>query len=259
SANDSAVVIAENLAGSEENFVKKMNEKAKELNMTNTLFVDSSGLNEDGYSTARDVAILSKCVLNNELYKKYSKIWLDSYTHPSGRETELANTNKLLRKYDKCIAGKTGTTEKAGYCFTALCDNNGFKLISVVLGANTTNDRFDLAKELFLTGYANFKYVQLYEKDSFYNEIAIKNAKDNLTKTYVKDEIGIVTAKNEELNVAERVVLYDIKAPLSENTSVGCVEFIQGDEIIAKVEIYVKDFVAKENYFNVIEKIIANW
>lgn len=259
SANDSAVVLAENLAGSEENFVVKMNDKAKELEMDDTLFVDSTGLNEEGYSTASDVAILSKKVLTNKHYQKYSKIWLDSYTHPSGRDTELANTNKLLRKYENCIAGKTGTTEKAGFCYTSLSNNNGFELICVVLGAKTTSERFDIAKEMFLTGYANYKYQKLYEKDSFYKDIKINKAKEVNVKTYFKDDVGFVVGKNQNVEYNEVFEKSNIEAPLKAGTIIGTLEIVIDDEVVAKSDVIVKDDVEMMGFIDVIKKITEKW
>ncbi|MBQ8749047.1 MAG: D-alanyl-D-alanine carboxypeptidase [Clostridia bacterium] len=259
SANDSAVVLAENLAGSEENFVVKMNDKAKELEMDDTLFVDSTGLNEEGYSTASDVAILSKNVLTNKHYQKYSKIWLDSYTHPSGRDTELANTNKLLRKYENCIAGKTGTTEKAGFCYTSLSNNNGFELICVVLGSKTTSERFDIAKEMFLTGYANYKYQKLYEKDSFYKDIKINKAKEVNVKTYFKDDVGFVVGKNQNVEYNEVFEKSNIEAPLKAGTIIGTLEIVIDDEVVAKSDVIVKDDVKMMGFVDVIKKITEKW
>lgn len=258
SANDSAVVLAENISGSEENFVKLMNNKAKELNMTNTLYVDSTGLNENGYSTARDISIISRLVLNNERYKAYSKIWIDSYTHPSSRVTELVNTNKLIRQYENCIAGKTGTTEKAGYCFTSLSDNNGFKLVSVILGAKDSNLRFNLAKELFLTGYANYKYEIIYKKDDFFKSIKFNKANNEKVNLYLKEDVGILLHKNEKLKYDIKFKQLIFNAPIKKDTVVATIE-ISNDNYIKEIELYIKDNVEKSNILDNVVKIIKKW
>lgn len=261
SANDSAVVLAENISGSEKNFVIKMNDRAKELNLQNTHYVDCTGLNEEGFSTARDVATLSRSVLTNPRYQKYSQIWLDSYTHPSGRVTKLANTNKLLRSFDACVAGKTGTTDCAGYCYTSLAKNNGFDLITVILGADDTKERFILAKEIFLTGYANYQYKLIYAKDGEYADVKIKNAKNKQVKTYLDKDLGIVMQKGQELEFKENLVFNDnLIAPLKANSIVGRLELINNNnEIIATANIFVKEDVIEANYYDVIKSIIEKW
>lgn len=260
SANDSAVVLAENLAGSEENFVAKMNEKAVELSLASTHYVDCTGLNENGYSTARDVASLSRLVLTNPHYLKYSQIWLDSYVHPSGRETELANTNKLLRKYNYCVAGKTGTTEKAGYCYTSLCDNNGFKLIAVVLGADSTNDRFDIIKDTMQTGYANYKFTLKYCCGNFYQEIEIPKSKQKVVKLYLANDLGFVENKNSTLEFGETIKLNDYSLPIKAGAVVGELCLIdENGEVVARADLVVNESVEKAGYFDNIETIINKW
>lgn len=260
SANDSAVVLAENLAGSEKNFVTQMNDNASKLNLTSTHYVDSTGLSEEGYSTARDVATLSRIVLTSPHYLKYSKIWLDSYVHPSGRETELANTNKLLRKYNYCIAGKTGTTEKAGYCYTSLCENNGFKLIAVVLGADSTNDRFDVVKEIMQTGYANFKYSIAYSCGDFYKEIVIPKSKQKVAKVFLANDLGVVENKNTNTKLKESFKLYEITLPIERGTVIGELCLIdENDEIVAKANLVLRDNIEKAGYFDNIDIIINKW
>lgn len=158
SANDSSVALAEEIAGSEANFVEKMNEKAAALGLENTNYVNCTGLPADNqYSCAKDVAKILSQVLKFDKYHEYSSIWMENFAHPSGRTTEMTNTNRLSRFYEGCIGGKTGSTNEAGYCLAVGAERNNLRLIAVVLGASSTKDRFKGASELLNFGFANYE------------------------------------------------------------------------------------------------------
>ena len=160
SANDAAVAVAELVGGSEESFVAMMNAKAAELGMTDTTFKNACGLDTEGHlSTARNVAILSRTILNQ--YPEvlhYSGIWTDTLRNG---QTMLVNTNKLLRRYDGITGLKTGTTGGAGVCISASATRNGLNLIAVVLGANSSAERFEAATKLLDYGFANYEAAAL--------------------------------------------------------------------------------------------------
>ena len=259
SANDSAVTLAENLYGTEENFVKEMNIRASKYLMNNTHFVDSTGLNENGYSTARDISILASRVLDNDLYKKYSKIWLDKYQHPSGRVTELVNTNKLIRKLDYCLSGKTGTTEKAGYCLASLCDNNGFKLLNVILGANTTDVRFTLAKNEFEKSYATYAYKTIYKKDECITTIDIKKSNNDKLDLKATKEYGVVYLKDKVPNIK---VTFEIKkeyAPIKESDLIGYANIFDNDTLLYKIDLISNKNINKIKYSEIVKNLISNY
>ncbi len=158
SANDAAVALAEHVGGSEDAFVAMMNEKARALGMTKTTFKNANGLDEEGHiSCARDVAIMSREVLRHELVRNYITIWTDELR---GGETQLTNTNKLLRSFDGITGIKTGTTGKAGVCISASAERNGMELIAVVLGSSNAQGRFDAARTLLEYGFANYELAQ---------------------------------------------------------------------------------------------------
>ncbi|MBR6741803.1 MAG: D-alanyl-D-alanine carboxypeptidase, partial [Clostridia bacterium] len=154
SANDACVVLGELLAGSEEGFVALMNKRAKELGMNNTNFVNCTGLDADEhYTTAHDVAIMSAELIKHPLIKKYSTVWMDSLRNG---ESELVNTNKLVRFYKGTTGLKTGTTSKAGYCLSATAMRDGMELVAVVLSGESSDLRFSGAKKLLDYGFANY-------------------------------------------------------------------------------------------------------
>ena len=158
SANDAAVALAETLYGSEELCAGAMNRRAGELGMANTHFVNCTGLPSEGqHTTARDVAIMARQAFAHDAYYDFSTVWMEDIDHGDGRVTQLVNTNKLLKLYDGCDGGKTGSTNEAGYCVAATAQRGGMRLIAVVLGAETGKERFAIAQQLLDYGYANYR------------------------------------------------------------------------------------------------------
>ena len=157
SANDSSVAIAEYIAGSENNFVSLMNEKANKLGLKNTFYSNCTGLpTTDAYSSAYDQAIILSKVLNYENYHTYSSIWNEDFVHSSGRTTQMTNTNKVSRFYSGCTGGKTGSSNQAKYCLAVGAKRNNMELISVVLGAENSKERFKISSDLLDYGFENF-------------------------------------------------------------------------------------------------------
>lgn len=180
SANDSSVALAEHISGSEVSFVQMMNSRANEMQLNNTNYVNCTGLPATNqYSCAIDVAKILKNVLSYEKYHEYSSIWLEDFQHPSGRTTEMTNTNRLSRFYEGCIGGKTGSTNEAGYCLAVGAKRGDLRLISVVLGASSSKDRFKSASDLLNYGFANYEnYV--VEVDSLVNVLNKDGRKINV-------------------------------------------------------------------------------
>ena len=165
SANDCACALAEHIAGSEAAFVQRMNERAQELGMTNTHFVNCTGLDDgpdanEHLTTARDIAIMSRELLKHEKIKEYTTIWMDTVRNG---EFGLSNTNKLVRFYDGTTGLKTGYTSGAGYCLSASAERGGMELIAVVMHCKTSPDRFESAKALLNYGFANYALVDPME------------------------------------------------------------------------------------------------
>ena len=227
SANDSSVAIAEHIAGSENNFVRLMNEKAKELNLQNTNYVNCTGLpSVDGYSSAYDQAIILNKVLNYDLYHTYSSIWFEDFTHPSGRITQMTNTNKLSRFYSGCIGGKTGSTHQAKFCLAVGAERNDMELISVVLGVENSKDRFKLASDLLNYGFDNFTSKTLFSNANLTNKtISIKGG-DRVATLKAEREFTIVTNKTEDINYSINFNLPNQLTSVTENQVVGNVEIV---------------------------------
>ena len=228
SANDASVALAEGICGSEQEFVSVMNSTAKELGMNNTLYANCTGLPApEQYSTAQDCAILLHNLLKYEDYHKFSTIWMDTLTHPSGRKTELVNTNKLIRYYDGCDGGKTGSTSEAGYCLTSSAKRNNMRLISVVIGSKTGKDRFRESTSLLNYGFANYENKHLVKKDFLIKEVNTKRCKEKTAEVVPVEDFFAFDKKGTKSN-------YDVTVELPDQISATKVGDIVGRVIVSK-------------------------
>lgn len=261
SANDASVALAEHISGSEDTFVKKMNERAKALGMTNTLYANCTGLPEpEQYSSARDVSILMKELLRHEIYFNYSTIWMDELVHPSGRKTELVNTNKLTRYYKGCDAGKTGSTSEAGYCLCASAKRDDMRLISVVIGSKTGQDRFNESASLFNYGFANFENKNIISSTTPLGKIEVKRAKINEIEYYAEKPFYGLCKKGETDAFKTEIELDDsISAPIKAGEKIGTITVIKDGQVKEEIAIVVKEDVKVLSYGESIKKIASNW
>lgn len=244
SANDATVVFAEAVAGSEEGFVALMNERAEQLGMKNTHFVNSTGLDAEGHvSTARDVALMSAELIRHPLIKNYSTVWMDSLRDG---KSELVNTNKLVRFYEGTTGLKTGTTSGAGYCLSATANRNGMELVAVVMGGETSNDRFNGAKKLLDYGFANFTLATLDAELSSDRSLSVKDGVQNKVSLTAPDTLSLLMKKSGAKEVERRVVLpKSVKAPVKKGDKVGCVELSVGGESVGEIPILAAETVGK--------------
>lgn len=259
SANDASVVLAEGISGSEQEFVSLMNDTAKSLGMNNTLYANSTGLpSPEQYSTAHDCAILLANLLKYDDYHKFSTIWMDSLTHPSGRKTELVNTNKLIRYYEGCDGGKTGSTSEAGYCLTSSAKRNNMRLISVIIGSKTGKDKFKESTTLFNYGFANYENKQLIDKSVVLKELQTKKCKESTAKIIATEDFYAFDKKGKTSN-------YDISLELPETIKATKSGEIIGKAIISKegnvvktIALTVQDDLNALTYVDNFKQIISN-
>ena len=262
SANDSAVAMAERISGSEDAFVHKMNLKAKEFGMTNTTFKNCTGLPENGHqSSARDVAIMSKELLKHKDYFKWATVWMDEIHHEKdGRITELVNTNKLIRSLQGCNGLKTGYTSEAGFCVTTSAQRGDMQLISVILGGNTSKERFSESKELINFGFANYGNQCIVKAGEKIGEVQIVNGTEKIFSA-VSHENFSVCVKNDGTDVVEkRIVLPEkINAPILKAQEVGKVIISLNGEDIGEVKIYADRDYKKAGFADKLKEIISFW
>lgn len=258
SANDGCVAMAEHLTGSETAFVEEMNKRAKELGMKNTNFLNTNGLDEDGhYSSARDVALMSRELLNHPKITEYTSIWTDELR---GGKFQLANTNKLIRFYTGANGLKTGSTSQALCCLSASAKRDGMQLIAVVLGAPTSDKRFSSAKSLLDYGFANYKINHLVKKDEMICDADIINGTVDSVKAIAKKDKYSLSEKSNNKDIKRRVfVNEDIKAPVKKGEVLGYVEFVSDGKVIDKVEIVSENEVNKKGISQIIGDIVKGF
>ena len=261
SANDSCVAIAERIAGSESIFTDKMNEKAKELGANDTLFANCTGLpKEPQYSCAKDVAIMLRELLNHQEYFDFGKVWMDKFIHPAGRYTEITNTNKLVRFYDGCDGGKTGFTNQAGFCLAATAKRKDMRIISVVIGAENSQKRFDGVRTMFDYAFANYTMTQIAEADVPLDKVAtISAGKEKTVPVCPARPVYVFSKRGEKLNVTTQTRLSVLRAPINEGELLG--EFIvyKDNVEIDRVPLIAMNSVAKANWFDRFRDVARGW
>lgn len=261
SANDASVALAEHIAGSEKAFVKKMNEKAIQLGMNDTIYENSTGLPTPmQHSTAKDTATLLSYLVPNEIYHKYTTVWIDELVHPSGRKTEIVNTNKLTRYYKGCDCGKTGFTDEAGFCLASSTKRDDMRLISVIMGAKSSKDRFNQSVDLFNYGFANFINEQLIDSAKCIDEIQIKKSKQKTAKVFPEENYFVLVKKGEDSKYSTNIELNKkISAPLKIGDKVGIINVIRNGVVIKELPIIVLENIDEMSYFDAINSVIASW
>ena len=258
SANDASVALAEYIMGSESAFIDAMNERAKSLGMTNTHFANCNGLDEDNhYSSATDVAIMSRELLKHDAIRPFLGIWMDSVRNG---QFGLTNTNKLIRFYNGAIGVKTGSTTNAKYCLSSAATRDGLTLIGVVLGAETTSERFETAKELLNYGFANYKIETLVEKSKNFGTVAVSKGKTAEVKAVTKNSFKRLKNKQEEKKVETKTTLYnDVEAPITKGDKIGKVEFFENGKSVGEVELIASEEVKKLSLVDVFSIFFKKW
>lgn len=256
SANDGCVAMAEHLAGSESAFVDMMNEKAKELGMKNTHFMNTNGLDEDDhYSSARDVAIMSRELMKHETIFNYTSIWMDTLR---GGKFQLANTNKLIRFYDGANGLKTGSTSKALCCLSAAAKRNDMQLIAVVLGAPTSAERFASAKSLLDYGFANYAVNTQITAGDEVQKIAVEKGVDKEVGVVAGDSCSTLVKKGQEDNITKEIKIDEtITAPIEAGQKIGTMTISRDGEVIADIDLNASSAVEKKGIGLIIKDFFA--
>ena len=259
SANDSAMALAEFVGGDEKTFVEKMNTTANFMGLKDSHFNNPTGLPaSDHFSSARDMAKLCVHVVLNPLYKKYSRIYLDELVHPSGRKTQLVNTNRALKNYVGFEGGKTGHTNEAGYCMTAVAKRGDMTLVAVVMGEDSSKTRTRDIIRMFDYGFNNFKTKQIVDSNKSIESLAVVNGKNKTINVIPKDSFVVFMGKNDKFDYVVKKTYETIYAPIEIGHNVGKIQILVGDEVI-----FETDLVAAETsehiglwklYKNLIEK-----
>ena len=256
SANDAAVALAELVAGSEEGFVRRMNERARELGLKSTNFENTTGLDDDTanhLTSAMDIAIMSQKLLEYDVITKYSSKWQDSIRNG---EFVLTNTNRLVRFYDGCTGLKTGSTDKAGFCISATAERDGMHLIAVIMGAETRDKRNGLATKLLDFGFAEYK---IYEKNERYvDDIKVLSSKTECAPLYAEG-FSLLVKKSDYNKVTETIdIPKEISAPKESGETIGAVKYTLNGETLAECKVYLKESIDKITYFKTLWLLISS-
>jgi len=245
SANDGCVAMAEYLAGSESAFVDQMNAKAKELSMENTHFVNTNGLDDDDhYSSARDVAIMSRELIKHKTIFNYSSIWMDTLR---GGKFQLANTNKLIRFYEGANGLKTGSTSKALCCLSATAKRGDMQLIAVVLGAPTSAERFSSAKSLLDYGFANYSVNTQVTAGDEVDTVHVEKGIEDEVRVVASDSFSMLVKKGSEGEVEKEIIMDEvISAPLEAGQKIGVMRINSGGKTLAEIDLNTANGVEKK-------------
>jgi len=254
SANDGAVVLAEAVAGTEEGFVARMNEKAKALGMNGTHFMNPHGLDHDEhYTTARDVALMSRALILHKDIRKYSTIWMDSLR---GGSFGLSNTNRMVRYYDGCTGLKTGTTGKAGRCISATAERDGMELIAVVMNAASTDDRYDSARKMLDYGFANYSTAAVCPEDVLV-PIPVILGKQGQVQPVPAEEKSVLVDKRKKSKIVKTLDLApDVQAPVQKGQKLGTLTLSYEGETLAECDIVAAEDVEKLGWWNIFSRML---
>ena len=238
SANDSAVALAEHLAGTEESFVRLMNTRAEELGLTNTHYANCTGLPaQEHYTTARDVAKLSAQLDLHPIYYRYSTIWMDEIKHRGGRVTSLTNTNRLIRFYPGCDGYKTGSTNEARYCVSATAKKEGMRLIAVVLGTPAGQTRFDEARSMLEYGFASVQLVTpIAQGQALDMTVPVRLGGRDKVSVLSGGTCSLLERRGEKNALSlEAALVEKVNAPVYAGDVLGEIRVKRGDEVVAVV------------------------
>jgi len=257
SGNDASVALAERIAGSEEAFVTKMNKKVEELGLKNTKFKNSTGLPaEDHYSTSYDMAIIAKELLKYEKITDYTSIYEDYLRKGEENEFWLVNTNKLVKFYPGVDGLKTGFTNEAKYCLTATAEKNDMRVITVVMGAETTKERNAAISQMLDYAFNHFETKKLFDKGEKITNLQLLKAEDKDIEIVASESISTLHTKGESTeDIKTRVeFIPDISAPLQKGDEIGTLYVIKGEDILSESGLTVNHDIEKASYYTLFKR-----
>ena len=260
SANDCATALAEHVAGSEAAFVGKMNARAAELGMTNTHFVNCTGLDDEAeaaehLTTARDIATMSRELLRHDAIRRYTTIWMDTVRNGA---FGLSNTNKLVRFYEGTTGLKTGYTSRAGHCLSASAKRNGMELIAVILGADSSSHRFEDAKALLNWGFANYALVDPAEGFTPTPVPVLLGTLESVTPIPA-DSGPILLEKGKAASISREIELAeDCEAPVEQGQVLGTLRVLAGKELLAEIPLQAAEAVPRLRFGEIWMRVLLS-
>ncbi len=261
SGNDTAVALAEHIAGSEELFVDMMNQRANELGMTNTNFVNTHGLHDDNhYTSAYDISIMSRELLKYPKVHEWLKIWMATLKVGKEKDSvqQMVNTNKLIKHYKGANGIKTGYTSKSMYCLAASATRGNLTLISVILGSPSVNQRNQDSMKILNHGFANYDSIPIVKKGEVIRNVPISKGNIENVNIVADNNLSILVKKGESKDVDREILLPEnIDAPIETNTKVGEIICRINGEEKGRVDLICKDEVQKISLYKMINRVFS--
>lgn len=260
SANDATIVFAERIAGTEKNFVNKMNKKAQQLGLKDTNFKNAVGLDEaNHYSSAYDMAIMAKNLVKHEEIFKYTTIYEDYLRQDSDNKFWLVNTNKLIKTYEGADGLKTGYTKEAGYCLTATAKKGDLRLIGVIMGAKESNSRNSNMATLLDYGFNSYDMQTEIKKGSIVLNKKINKAKNKKINIITKDNLSVLVKKGTKIKgLKYDIKLDNIKLPIKKGETIGTISLKSKGKTLSKTNLIVNEEVKKANIFTLYYRLFNN-
>ena len=260
SANDATVVFAERIAGTEDKFVEKMNQKAKELGLKDTNFKNATGLDEaNHYSSAYDMAFMARELVKHEKIFEFTTIYEDYLRQNTDNKFWLVNTNKLIKTYEGADGLKTGYTKEAGYCLTATANKNRMRLIGTIMGASDSKTRNSNMMTLLDYGYNSYEMQVEVKKGDVISNKKITKAKNQNVKIVPKKDASVLIKRGEEKEALNYEIKLDkIKLPIKKGQRVGILKLKDGNKVVSKVELTVKNDIKKASIIEIYRRSLKS-
>ncbi len=261
SANDSSVALAERIAGSESAFVARMNERAKELGAEDTLFSNCTGLpKEPQYSCAKDVALMLRALIAHETYFELCKVRVEDFVHPDGRTTQITNTNKLLRSYAGCDGGKTGFTSEAGFCLAATAKQGDTRLISVIIGADSSEERFNGTKALFDYAFGAYETRIVLDEDILEEKIPVRGSREKEIAVRPEHRLTSFGKRGTHADCTVEIRLEnDLRAPVAEGNKVGEALLYENGVEIGRTDLLAAECATPMRWWDALRETARHW
>jgi serine-type D-Ala-D-Ala carboxypeptidase (penicillin-binding protein 5/6) len=258
SANDASVALAERIAGSEEEFVNRMNDKVKELGLENTHFQNTTGLPaENHYSTAHDMAMMAKELLSHESITEYTSIYEDYLRKGSEDEFWLVNTNKLVRFYPGVDGLTTGFTNEAKYCLTATAKKNDMRVIAVVMGVDTPKERNAVVSKMLDYAFNTYETKKLFDKGQEITKLDLLKGEQKDVNVVASESISTLYKKGESVdNLTTTVELDKVNLPIKKGDQVGTLVVKNGKDLISKTALIVEEDIDKASLYTLFKRSI---
>ncbi len=262
SGNDASVAMAERIAGSEDAFVAKMNEKAKELGLKNTQFQNPTGLPEDGhYSSAKDMALMAKELLKYEDITKYTGTYEDYLRENSDEKFWLVNTNRLVKFYPGVDGVKTGYTNEAKYCLTATAKKGDMRVIAVVFGAPTPKHRNAQVTKMLDYAYSQYETHPLFTRNEKVSDVKISKGSDQNVNLVTSEPISILTKKGESIDDIKQEVVFkeNVQAPVEAGDELGTLILKKGEEVKVKSPLVAEKDVETASWWTLFKRVFGDF